>query len=260
MVGSCSRLSDCIQILQNLHNIQSILWHIDVAMNQHDFPENRHHSGRCLEFLLISTLFSPSLTQRSTSDQAGIHVLREPWHLRCHWDAQGGSSPMKDVDMDWYGGFHTWGDPNSWMVFVGEDPNLRWMMTRCSPIYLPIWIHMVSGLSFGWTILDSRRLSALRSWRFSSWSRRRRSLEWSVVLNQLPGFNSRDFSCGQPSHKPAVWCWEEQTKWLISGIVDGLCMTVTIGGRFPSNWLMTMVGFFYPSRSNFWNLTICERE
>ena len=27
-----------------------------------------------------------------------------------------------------FGGFHKWGYPHSWMVFVGENPNLKWMM------------------------------------------------------------------------------------------------------------------------------------
>ena len=33
------------------------------------------------------------------------------------------------------------GVPNSWMVFVRENPNLKWMMTRATPMTLetPIW-------------------------------------------------------------------------------------------------------------------------
>jgi hypothetical protein len=33
-----------------------------------------------------------------------------------------------------YGGFHTWGYPNSWMVFVRENPIYKWMMTGGTPI------------------------------------------------------------------------------------------------------------------------------
>ena len=40
-----------------------------------------------------------------------------------------------------YGCFLKWGYPNSWRVFVGENPNFKWMMTGVTPIsgnlYIP---------------------------------------------------------------------------------------------------------------------------
>ena len=33
------------------------------------------------------------------------------------------------TNMDWYGGFHQWGYPKSWMVFVRENPIYKLMMT-----------------------------------------------------------------------------------------------------------------------------------
>ena len=35
-----------------------------------------------------------------------------------------------------YGGFHIWGIPNSWLVFVRENPRIKWMIT----IGVPPWL------------------------------------------------------------------------------------------------------------------------
>jgi hypothetical protein len=33
-----------------------------------------------------------------------------------------------------FGGFHKWGIPNSWLVFLVENPNLKWMICDYTPI------------------------------------------------------------------------------------------------------------------------------
>ena len=42
-----------------------------------------------------------------------------------------------------FGGFHKWRYPNSWMVDFMKNPNLKWMITRGTPIYgNPHWSRM----------------------------------------------------------------------------------------------------------------------
>ena len=38
------------------------------------------------------------------------------------------------VSYSFMGAFHKYGIPNSWMVFVRENPNLTWMMTGGTPM------------------------------------------------------------------------------------------------------------------------------
>ena len=39
-----------------------------------------------------------------------------------------------DVDQYMGGSSSSWGYPNSWMVFVRENPNLKWMRTGGTPM------------------------------------------------------------------------------------------------------------------------------
>ena len=34
-----------------------------------------------------------------------------------------------------YGGFHKWEYPNRWMVYLMENPNLKWMIKKVLPFH-----------------------------------------------------------------------------------------------------------------------------
>ena len=45
-----------------------------------------------------------------------------------------------------YGGFQKWGYPNSQMIFVRGNPNLKWMKTRATPMTMETSIYIYISL------------------------------------------------------------------------------------------------------------------
>ena len=57
-------------------------------------------------------------------------------HYICMWVITTQADVPHDSydDLGWFGGFLKLGYPHSWMVFVRENPSVKWMMTRATRI------------------------------------------------------------------------------------------------------------------------------
>ena len=79
------------------------------------------------------------LIQLSSAIHGGAHPVVERLYVRNETFLSGvrGIPPppiFAQSPNHLYGGFLKWGTPNSWMVFVREHPNLKWMMTGGTPM------------------------------------------------------------------------------------------------------------------------------
>ena len=93
--------------------------------------------GVSVEFYHVFSKFDPKIKVVWT--EAGIHVLREPWHLCCHWDAPSFlvtwifHHVLKDADLDeiWW----TWKYDEIWWYRIWMFQNFRseFWMSHFSP-------------------------------------------------------------------------------------------------------------------------------
>ena len=175
--------------------------------------------GVSVEFYHVFSKFDPKIKVVWT--EAGIHVLREPWHLCCHWDAPSFlvtwifHHVLKDADMDemwwtWQYDEIWWNMDEIWWYRIWMFQNFRsefWM----SHFFPPQGLYQLCNRGAPLPGHAGHTLAGM------------------IRCFQFPGLLQKfETKCCQPSHKATAWCLEdleEQTEWLISGIVDGLWMS-----------------------------------
>ena len=186
--------------------------------------------GVSVEFYHVFSKFDPKIKVVWT--EAGIHVLREPWHLCCHWDAPSFlvtwifHHVLKDADMDemWW----TWQYDEIW-----------WNMDEIW--WYRIWMFQNFRSEFWMSHSPPRPLSALQSWRSSSWSRRTHPC-WNDQVFSISGLIAEIWN-KMLSTQSQSYCLMFRgfrgTNRMVHFGYRWWFMDVTIVVRFPSNWLMT---------------------